>query len=103
VRPSPQPSPRGRGSFCGSRLPVADRGEALFAADLVDDLQYPLAIGAELDAEFLHHPGIVDHEVAAEFPAAGFLVEGDLCIGQELAHEVGNLAEADRLTAGVVD
>ena len=84
-------------------LPVADRRLAFFGADFVDDLQDAFAVGAELHAEFLHHPAVVDQIIARPFPAAGFVVEGDLRVGQEFAHEVGQIAQADRVAAGIVD
>src|SRR5436190_24313941 len=65
-------------------LPVADEWQALLAADVVDDLQHAFAVGAVLDAEFLHQTGVVDQVVARQFLAAGLLVEGDLRVGQEL-------------------
>src|SRR2546423_213194 len=45
-------------------LAVADERQAFLAADIVDDLQDALAIGAVLDAEFLHEARIVDQIVA---------------------------------------
>src|SRR5437588_8336927 len=47
-------------------LAVGDERQAFFAADIVDDLQDALAIGAVLDAEFLHEAGIVDQVVAGQ-------------------------------------
>src|SRR3954447_13902416 len=84
-------------------LPVFDRRLAFVGADFVDDLQNTFAVGAELHAEFLHHPAVVDHEVARPLPAAGLVVKGNLRVGQEFTHEVGQVAQADRVAAGIVD
>src|SRR5262249_33551286 len=83
-------------------LAVADKRQALLAADVIDDLQDAFAVRAILDAKFLHEARIVDQVVARELRAASLLLEGDLGIGQELAHEIGQFAKADRLAAGVV-
>src|SRR5690242_2048109 len=92
-------------SGAGSEEPASagDRRLAFFGADFVDDLQHALAIGAELHAEFGDNAAVVDHEVAGALAAAGFVVERDLRIGEKLAHDVGEVAEADRVAAGVVD
>src|SRR4051794_23217907 len=84
-------------------LPVCDRRLAFFDADFVDDLQNTFAVGAELHAEFLHYSAVVDHEVARPLPAAGLVVKGNLRVGQEFAHEVGQVAQADRVAASIVD
>jgi hypothetical protein len=47
-----------------AKLRGGDRWLAFIGADFVDDLQYALAIGAELHAEFRHDAAVVDHEVA---------------------------------------
>ena len=47
-----------------AKLRSGDRRLAFIGADFVDDLQYALAIGAELHAEFRHDAAVVDHEVA---------------------------------------
>jgi len=55
-----------RKASCGLllRLTIGDGGQAGLAAGVVDDLQYALAIGAELHAEFRHDAAVVDHEIA---------------------------------------
>ena len=52
-----------------AKLRGGDRRLAFIGADFVDDLQYALAIGAELHAEFRHDAAVVDHEVARSLPA----------------------------------
>src|SRR6516165_1493923 len=85
------------------RLTVGDERHAGLAADLVDDLQHAFAVGPVLHAELLHEPAVVDQVVSGSRLPAGFLVKGDLGVGQELAHQIGNLAQTDRDAAGVVD
>ena len=59
--------------------------------------------GQVLHAELLHQAGVVDQVVARGRLAAGLVLEADARVGQELAHHVGDLAQADRDAAGVVD
>src|SRR4029077_1718934 len=60
------------------QLPVGNLRQAGLVADLVDDLQYALAIRPVLHAELLHQPAVVDQVIAGNRLAAGCLVEGDL-------------------------
>src|SRR5580704_8178481 len=50
-------------------LPVADQRQALLAADVVDDLQYPFAVGPVLHPEFLYQAGVVDQVIARKLLA----------------------------------
>src|SRR5215472_12132436 len=83
-------------------LPIGDGWQAGFAAGLVDDLQDALAVRQILEAELLDQPGVVDQVIAGSFLAPRFVLEADLRIRQELAHEIGKLAKTDRRTAGIV-
>src|SRR5580700_3252811 len=69
----------------------------------IDDLQNTLPVGPVLHTEFLHKPRVIYQVVPRDFLAAGVLVERDLRPRQELPHNVGEFAQADRLAAGVVD
>ena len=72
-----------------------DRRQALLAAHLVDDLQHALAVGAVLHPELVDEAAVVDQVIARDFLAAAVLVKVDLRVGQEFAHHLGDLAEAD--------
>src|SRR5712664_2924334 len=84
-------------------LPVSDGRQASFPASVVDDLQYALAVGQILEPEFLDQAAVVDQVVPRLLLPAGLLVEGDLRVGQELAHELGEVAQADRRSPRTVD
>src|SRR6516162_2737120 len=59
-------------------LPIANERQAGLTADLVDDLQYPFAIGSVLYPELLNESAVVDQIISGNRLAAGLLVEGDL-------------------------
>src|SRR5215471_1107099 len=94
-------------SATASRVPllssVGDGREARFAAGVVDDLQDALAVRKILQPELLDKAGIVDQVIAGGSLAAGLVIEGDLRIGQEFAHQVGELAETDRRSTRIVN
>src|ERR1700759_1179027 len=85
------------------RLAVGDGRQAGFAAGIVDDLQYALPVGQILQPEFLDQPGVVDQVIAGGLLAAGLVLKADLRVGQELAQEIGEIAEADGSASRIVD
>src|SRR5579871_2575455 len=86
-----------------SVLTRRDRRPPLLAPHFVDDLQHAFAIRTVLNAELLDEAAIVDQIIAGDFFAAALLVETDPGVRQVFAYNVGDLAEADRDAAGIVD
>src|ERR1700757_4625258 len=77
-------------------LPVGDWRQAGLAARVIDDLQYALPVRQVLEPEFLDQSRVVDQVIAGGLLTTGLVIEGDLRIGQEFAHQIGELAKADR-------
>src|ERR1700747_2757856 len=68
-------------------LPVGDWRQTGLATRVVDDLQYSLPVRQVLEPKFLDQSRVVDQVIAGGFLTAGLVIEGDLCIGQEFAHQ----------------
>src|SRR4029077_12324715 len=82
-------SPWGVGAVNILGLSVGDGGQTGFAASVIDYLQHPLAVREILQPELLDQAGVVDKVVAGGLFSAGLVLESDLRVGQEPAHEVG--------------
>src|SRR6516225_12028496 len=84
TRVPPSPRPRERAGVRAAPLPVGDVRQACLTASVVDDLQYPLAVGEILEPELLDEAAVFDQVIAGGLLAAGLVVEGDAGVGQKL-------------------
>src|ERR1700730_2051892 len=84
------------------RLSRLDPRKPLLSPHVVEDLEHTGGERRVLDVELLAQAAVV-HQVGAGFLAAAVFLEGDLRVGEELAHDVRQLAEADRDPARIVE
>src|SRR3989442_3975219 len=79
-----------------------DRRKSFLPSDVVDDLEHASVQPGILDSEFLREPAPVHEEVAGVF-AAALLPERDFRIGDKVAHDIRQHAEASRNSARLVE